>query len=259
MSSISTEIKNHVLHIGLNRPNKLNAFTVEMLNELAEAFTELEDNPELRCAVFFAHGKHFTAGLDLANVTPHIEAGNHLFPNHLVDPLQVNLKARPRTKPVVIAVQGYCLTIALEFILAADICVAQDNATFGQIEIKRGIFPFGGATIRMQQRVGWGNAMRYLLTGDMFDAKEALRIGFVQEVVSENPVLKATEIAETIAQQAPMGVQSTIVSARQTIREGEEAAKAGLIAEAMRLMASEDAAEGLASFVERRAAVFVGK
>ena len=259
MNTIALEVRNHVLHIGLNRPKKLNAFTVEMLTELAEAFTILEDDDNLRCAVFYANGKHFCAGLDLANVTPHIKAGNHLFPDGKVDPLQVNLKGRPRTKPVVMAVHGYNLTIAMEFILATDICIAQDNAKFGQIEVKRGIYPFGGATIRMQQRCGWGNAMRYLLTGDMFDAQEALRIGFVQEVVSENPVARATEIAENIAKQAPLGVQGTLISARKTIQEGEEEAKKHLISDAIRLMNSEDAAEGLKSFVERREAKFIGR
>ena len=84
---------------------------------------------------------------------------------------------RKRTKPLVVAVNGKCLTVGIELILAADICIAAEDATFAQIEIKRGIFPFGGATLRFPERAGWGNAMRWLLTGDEFDAKEAFRIG----------------------------------------------------------------------------------
>ena len=84
---------------------------------------------------------------------------------------------RSRTKPLVAAVHGKCLTLGIELLLASDVRIAAENATFAQIEIKRGIFPFGGATLRFPEAAGWGNAMRWLLTGDEFDAKEALRIG----------------------------------------------------------------------------------
>src|SRR5207253_9310001 len=98
-----------------------------------------------------------------------------------MDPLVI---PGPRlTNPIISAVQGICLTIGIELMLAADIRVAASNARFAQIEIKRGLYPFGGATIRFARETGWGNAMRYLLTGDEFNAAEAHRIGLVQEVV----------------------------------------------------------------------------
>ena len=90
---------------------------------------------------------------------------------------------RIRTKPLVCAVQGICFTLGIELMLAADIVVAADDCRFAQIEVKRGIMPAGGATVRMVERAGWGNAQRYLLTGDEFGSAEALRLGFVQEVV----------------------------------------------------------------------------
>src|SRR5438874_5043867 len=103
--------------------------------------------------------------------------------------------------------------------------IVASNARFAQIEIKRGLFPFGGATIRLPREVGWGNAMRYLLTGDEFDAAEALRIGMVQEVVEHGTqVERAVAIAEVIAAQAPLGVYATLASSRLALSAREESA-----------------------------------
>lgn len=255
MDFIKTKIVDHVLLIELYRNEKMNAFTFQMLQELANAFTMLEDDKNLRCGFLHSKGDYFTAGLDLADVAKHVAKGATLFGDTVVDPVQ--LMGRKRTKPVVVAVQGYALTIAIELILANDICIAAKGTTFGQIEIKRGIFPFGGATIRFAQRCGWGNAMRYLLTGDKFDENEALRIGLIQEI-AENPFETGLAIATTIAKQAPLGVQATIVNATKTFEEGFESAKADLMPILHKLMQSQDAQEGIQSFLERRDANFTG-
>ncbi|HMQ05412.1 MAG TPA: crotonase/enoyl-CoA hydratase family protein [Pyrinomonadaceae bacterium] len=259
-NKISVERRGHLLLIGLNRPAKRNAFDLEMLDQLAAAYTRLEDDPDVRCGVLYAEGEMFTAGLDLANVGPKVvETGNLNYPSGSVDPLGVG-GGRDRTKPLVVAVQGKCLTIGIELMLAADIRIASENATFGQIEIKRGIFPFGGATIRLPQAAGWGNAMRWLLTGDEFDAPEALRIGLVQEVTRNGEQLdRAIEIAETVARQAPLGVRATIVSARKAQIEGAATAVAALTPQILELFGTEDAKEGVASFIERREGNFVGR
>jgi enoyl-CoA hydratase/carnithine racemase len=255
-SRISLEKRGHLLLIGLNRPKKMNAFDVAMLKELAAAFERMEKDDDVRCGVVFAHGEHFTAGLDLANVAPMVQQGTPLYGGEAVDPWGVH--GRRRTKPTVIAVHGRCLTLGIELCLGQDIVVASKDTRFAQIEIKRGIFPFGGATFRLVQTAGWGNAMRWLLTGDEFGADEAHRIGLVQEVVAAGEQLaRAVAIAETIAAQAPLGVRATIASARQTLVE--EAAAAALLPEVQRLMGSADAREGLMSFLERRAAKFEGK
>ncbi|MDC0719356.1 crotonase/enoyl-CoA hydratase family protein [Nannocystis bainbridge] len=254
---LSTQTHGHVQMIGLDRAAKRNAFDLAMLRQLAEAFTEFEDDPQLRCAVVFAHGDHFTAGLDLAEVGPAVARGELLFPPGAVDPL--GLHGRVRSKPVVLAVQGFCLTLGIELMLAADIRIAASDARFGQIEIRRGIFPFGGATLRLPQVAGWGNAMRWLLTGDNFDAAEALRIGLVQEVVAPGEqVQRALEIATTIAAQAPLGVRATLSTARTTVERGPEAALATMMDDVRAIMGSDDAREGMQSFVERRAARFSG-
>lgn len=259
-SRISIEQRGQILLIGLNRPAKRNAFDRQMLDELAMAYAQLEDSDDIRCGVLFAEGEMFTAGLDLAALAPNIAAsGEFPYPENSIDPLNL-YGERTRTKPLVAAVHGKCLTVGIELLLATDVRIASENATFAQIEIKRGIFPFGGATLRFPQVAGWGNAMRWLLTGDEFDASEALRIGLIQEVVEHGKHIdKAIEIAETISRQAPLGVRATIVSARKLQREGFDAAAKDLMPQVMKLFASEDAREGVQSFIERREGNFKGK
>ena len=256
--TLTVETRGHVLLVGLARVAKRNAFNLQMLRELAVAYDRLEDDPELRCLVLFAHGDHFTAGLDLGEVGPHVAAGGGIHGDGGVDPL--DLVGRRRAKPVVMAVQGYCYTIGVELALAADVVVASRDARFTQYEVRRGIMPFGGATLRFAQVAGYQNAMRYLLTGDVFDADEARRIGVVQEVTDPGAqVARAAALAESIARQAPLAVQAARASAKLAQEHGHAAALAGLMPMARALMASEDAAEGLRSFVERREADFRGR
>jgi enoyl-CoA hydratase/carnithine racemase len=255
---VRVDTRDYLHLIGLDRSDKRNAFDLRMLRELAEALTAYEDDAEARCAVLYGEGDHFTAGLDLAEVGPAVKSGAALFPAGSVDPL--GLYGRVRHKPLVMAVSGYCLTIGIELCLAADIRVAAADTRFGQIEINRGIFPFGGATIRLPQIAGWGNAMRWLLTGELFDAEEARRIGLVQEVVPAGQQRDAAiAIARTIATRAPLGVRATLESARTTLHGGPDAAAQDLLRQARALMDSEDALEGLRSFMERRDASFRGR
>lgn len=259
-TTITTERRGHVLLIGLNRADKRNAFTLEMLDELALAVGTLEDDPELRCGVLFAHGDHFTAGLDLGNVSPKLQAeGSLSTPEGGRQPWR--LDGEPYTTPLVCAVQGWCLTIGIELMLASDVRVAASNTRFKQLEVQRGIYPFCGATLRMPREAGWGNAMRWLLTGDEFDAAEAHRMGLVQEVVEPGQELeRAIWLAERIANvAAPLGIRETLLSAQAAIPAAEREAATGLQRAAIPLMQSEDGAEGLNSFLERREARFTGR
>lgn len=256
---IITERRGNVLLIGLNRPEKRNAADFALLQQLALAYGELERDPELRVAVVHAVGDHFTAGLDLADIGPRLGPdGLDVVPPGGIHPWQV--AGQSLTKPVVIAVQGTCLTLGIELILASDIAVAAESTQFGQIEVSRGILPFGGATIRFPRAVGWGNAMRWILTGDMFDATEAHRIGLVQEVVPDGTQLdRALELAGRIAAQAPLAVQATLANARKAVRDGDAAAEADLQPGLARLAASEDARIGMEAFLTRQPATFVGR
>ena len=260
MTYVSTELQDHVLLIGLNRPEKRNAFTSTMISQLADAYERLEEDEQIRCGVLFAHGDHFTAGLDLVEITPKIMQGASFIDEDKIDPWGVYSKKK-RTKPVVVAVNGMCLTLGIELALAGDIIVASSDAQFAQIEIKRGIYAFAGASIRMVERVGRGNAMRYLLTGDTYSAETAYRIGMVQEITKPGEALsKAKEIAETIAKQAPLGVRQIMVTADMATTQAlPEGISAHFLNTIRQLMQSEDGKEGFKSFMERRDAVFVGR
>jgi enoyl-CoA hydratase len=250
---ITVEQRGQVLLVGLRRVDKRNAFDLQMYAELGQALGDLHRNADLRCGLLFAHGNHFTGGIELPQWLPFFRDGRWApLPEGAVDPLALD-PARTLAKPLVIAVHGWCLTIGIELMLAADIRVAADNTRFAQIEVKRGIYPIGGATVRMYQEIGWGNAMRILLTGDEFSAQDALRVGLVQEVVPTGSQLaRALEIADTISRQSPVGVQATLASARLARAEGERAAIARFLPDMQQAIASDDAVEGLAAFLERR-------
>jgi enoyl-CoA hydratase len=144
--------------------------------------------------------------------------------------------------------------------LAGDIVVAADDCRFCQMESKRGIAPLGGAHFRFITRTGWGNAMYHLMLCDEFSSAEAYRIGLVQEVVpAGQQVERAMELARIIARNAPIGIQVTKEAGRKFIEAGERAAVAAVPAIRERVMNTADAAEGIKSFVERRAAVFTGR
>ena len=255
---IKVERRGHVLLIGIDRPEKRNGFTPKMFEELAKAYTLLETAPDLFCGLLYAEGAHFTAGLDMPKIVPLRQAGLPLIPNGEVDPF--SLREPLRKKPVVIALNGICFTVAVELMLASEVAVAADNCRFSQLEVKRGIMAGCGATIRMVERAGWGNAMKILLTGEEFTAQEALRLNFVQEVVPAGEEFgRALAIAETIAEQAPLAVQATMENARLSLGQGWLAAYSKIQATQKILYNTEDAKEGVQSFVEKRAARFVGR
>ncbi len=260
-TAVTLERRGHVLMIGLNRPEKRNAFNLALIDQLAAAYYELENDDAIRCGVLFGHGDHFTGGLDLAEVGPLVREGRleeaFAGPGRS-DPWR---KDNVWTTPLVAAVQGWVMTLAIELLLAADIRIAAPNARFAQLEIRRGIYPFGGATVRLPRDAGWGNAMRWLLTGEDYDAAEAHRIGLVQEVVAPGRELdRALELAEMVAEKsAPLGVKATLASAHRARIEGETAAFERLDPDMAELFDTEDGREGLRSFIERREARFVGR
>jgi enoyl-CoA hydratase len=256
---LTIERRGHLLLMGINRPDKRNSFNLAVIDQLAAAYHEVETDDDIRCGVLFAHGEHFTAGLDLAEVGPAVVKGNAVpaGPGR-ADPWR---RHAPWTTPIVAAVQGWVMTLGIELLLAADVRIAASDAVFTQMEVNRGLYPFGGSTIRLPQEAGWGNAMRWLLTGDQFDAHEAYRLGLVQEVVEPGRQLeRALELAEAIAtRSAPLGVKATLASAHRARLEGEKTALGRLEADAVSLFGTDDGREGLQSFLERRDARFTGR
>jgi enoyl-CoA hydratase/carnithine racemase len=252
--TISTEKHGPLLLIGINRPAKYNGFTPRMFRELAQAYTRLDDEEGLRVGVLHAFGSHFTAGLDLPAIAPLMKRGEKAVPAGLVEPVDLGTPGlRRRRKPLVAAVKGITYTLGIELMLAADVVVAADNCRFSQLEVKRGIMATGGATLRMTERAGLGNALLRLLTGDEFGAGEALRLNFVQKVVPAGEELdEALRIAGAIAAQAPLAVAATRLNALKAVEEGPIAAMQEFIEVQQRLANSEDAAEGVRSFMEKR-------
>lgn len=254
-NNIHSEIIGRTLKIVVDRQDKMNAFTPDMMTDLGAALTELEENPDLWTGVLAFAGKHTTAGLDMPlffgpDAKPVPDTGN-------VDPFGMRRKG---TKPIICAVQGKCLTIGIEIMLASDIVIAASDAKFCQMESKRGIAPFGGAHFRYVARAGWGNAMYHLMMCDEFTAARALDIGFVQEVVEPGTQIeRALEIAAIINRNAPLGIQEMKKSAMTFVEDGEDAAIALVPAMRKRLFETEDSREGIRSFVERREANFKGR
>jgi enoyl-CoA hydratase len=259
LDTVTLERDGHVLLIGLNRPHKRNAFNQAMLTDLARAYGLLESDASVRAGVLFAHGDHFTGGLDLVDVGPNIASGDLPLPADGRDPWRLD---GSWTTPLIAVAHGWCMTLGIELLLAADVRIAATGTRFAQLEVQRGIYPFGGATLRLPREAGWGNAMRWLLTGDEFDAAEAHRIGLVQEVADDAAaaLTVAREIAHTIAgRAAPLAVRATLASAHLARDRGDAAAIERLRPEVAALFATADAAEGVQSFIERRQAQFQGR
>jgi enoyl-CoA hydratase/carnithine racemase len=253
--AIRTDVDDRIFRITVDNVAKKNAFTPDMMARLSDAFTAFDRDEACWVAVLSFAGEHTTAGLDMPKFFgPNREPRDSPAGN--IDPFALK---RRTLKPVVAAVQGLCLTIGIEMMLAADIVVAADSARFCQMESKRGIAPLGGAHFRFLTRTGWGNAMYHLMLCDEFDAQRALQIGLVQEVVpAGQQVERAMELARQIARNAPIGLRAMKEAALRYIQVGEAMAIAALPTIHERVMGTEDAKEGIRSFVERRQAQFQG-
>lgn len=253
------DISEHIVTITFNRPEKLNALDPDSYHLLAQTLYKLQHDNELRVAVIQANGKHFTAGLELDKWAPIFAAGKmpELAENE-IDPY--GLQGERLTKPVIMATQGICYTSGLELLLNTDIRIATADARYAQLEVQRGIYPCGGGTIRLPEAIGWGNAQRYLLTGDEFSAEQALQWGLIQEIVDVDKLhQRARELATKIAKAAPLGVQAALKSSKVSRYQDQQAAIAEVFNDMPAVMTSEDAREGVTSFLERREAVFTGK
>ena len=246
-----------VLLLGIDRPQAQNRMGPAILIGLGKGLYNLEHDDELRVAVIHGVGPDFCLGVDLPAFAAAQAAG--ILPPK--DPDYINpLGLRPpyRSKPVVVAVQGGTKYAGHELFLASDIRVAAADSVFSQGEVARGIFPGGGATVRLTREVGWANAMRYMLTGDEWGADEARRLGLVQEVTEPGKQLdRAVAIATKIAANAPLGVRATLASAHQAIAS-EDAAFVALQTDFPKILQSNDAKEFQKALREGRRPDFHG-
>lgn len=253
------DISEHIMTITFNRPKMYNPLDPESYFILASALYQLQHDKELRVAVIQATGKHFTSGLELEKWAPFFAQGK--FPDLSKDQLDpYGLTGEVLTKPVIMAVQGLCYTSGLELLLNTDIRIATPDTRFAQLEVKRGIYPCGGGTVRLPQEIGWSNAQRYILTGEEFTAHQALGWGMIQELVELDQLHdRARELAKKITKVAPLGVQSALRSSKESRVNGQKVALGNVFVDLPSIMKSEDAREGVNSFLERRDAIFTGK
>jgi enoyl-CoA hydratase len=252
------EKRGAILLIGINRPEVQNRIEVPTFLAIGRAYWQLDHDDELRAGVLFAHGPDFSPGLDPASWAEGMRAGTFAGPlSEFVNP--VGTTKPYRQKPVVVAVHGKTQLLGHELFLAADIRVAASDTRFAQAEAARGVYPGGGGVVRFTREAGWGDAMRYMLTGDEWSAEEARRMGLVQDVTEPGRELdRALEIAAKVAANAPMGVRAVLASAHQSL-ESEDAALAATFPMFARLMQSEDRQEFARALKEQRAPIYRGR
>jgi enoyl-CoA hydratase/carnithine racemase len=244
----------HVALVRLNRPEALNALPVPLRQELAAAFTALAADPGIRAVVLTGNDRAFAAGADLAEMADLDVAGA------LARPIwALSAPIRDFPKPLVAAIEGWCLGGGLELALLADILVAGATARLGLPEIKVGVLPGNGGTQRLPRLVGRPAAMLMLLTGEPVEAPRALAMGLVSEVLPEGESLaRAVAIAARIAAMPPLAASLI----KDLVRDGAEASLPAALAMERRAMAllfaTDDRREGVAAFLEKRPPRFTG-
>lgn len=259
-ATISVERRDDIALVGLNRPFIQNRLDPPTRVRLAEVFYEYEHDSSLRAAVLFGHGENFSRGIDVDASQAALIAGRRtLTGTNVIDALG---NAPPhRTKPLVVVVHGDTWNLGHELYLAGDIRIAAANTRFGQDENTHGRFPGGGATVRFVRDAGWGNAMRYMLTGDHWSAEESYRMGITQQI-APTP-LEALEagiaMARKIAACAPLSIRATLASAHHVIDPEEADALSKLGAQYTALYRTEDFLEGRRAEAEGRPPKYQGK
>jgi enoyl-CoA hydratase len=247
-----------VLTIGIDRSEAQNRIDIETFSALGQAYHAFEHDDDLKVAVLHGRGADFSQGLDPVSWGAALRNGPFQPPPYFIDPVATS--GPERTKPLIVAVHGRVTRIAHEMFLAADLRIAAQDTVFNQGEVAAASFPGGGATVRFVREAGWGNAMRYMLSGDDWRVEEAWHMGLVQIVTPLGQQLdRAVELAKQVASYAPLGVQALLGSARRAVREGERVALLTLQPEFGRLSRSEDRQEYFRALREKRSPVYVGR
>lgn len=248
-----------ILLIGIDLRGSQNRIDPSTFIGLGRAYHLLDHDQALRVGVLYAQGPDFVSGIDPATWEPVLRAGRFdPGTRAFIDP--VGTVPPRREKPLVVAVQGKTQLVGHELFLAADVRIAASDAVFGQGEVTRGHFPAGGGTIRFVREAGWGNAMRYMLTGEHWSAQDAYRMGTLQEIADtqQGALDRAVAIANRIAACAPLGVRTTLESAHLAIDSVEEGAFSQLAAQYGALFRTHDFVEGLTAAKEKRAPIYRG-
>lgn len=269
MSDVVTfERKDHVALITLNRPEARNAISPEMLVRLADTWTAVRDDPDIRVAVVTGAGdKAFCSGADLGRFIPLMSrarpAEDEWDRRLLADGEMLGrglLRTFDVVKPVIAAINGHAIAGGMELAQGTDLRVASESAKLGVQEVKWAIFPGGGSTVRLPRQIPYARAMELLLTGDLITAAEALELGFLNRVVPQADVLPtALDLAERIAANGPIAVQAIRRSARACLGRPEGEAMHIESEMAAPVFRTEDAREGPLAFMQKRKPIFQGR
>jgi enoyl-CoA hydratase len=276
MPHLLVERDGHVMVVTMNRPERRNALSPEMMAGMAAAWDEANADPDVRVVVLTGAGGCFCAGADLAAMSEQApgdafaaaEAGDGAAPEDgsgstvaeiadgVIKPL---LKGFLLDKPLVAAVEGPAIAGGTEILQATDVRIAGESARFGVSEVRLGLYPLGGSVVRLRRQIPYTLAADILLSGRHLSAAEALRMGLIGEVVLDGTALdRAREVAGRIAANGPVAVQAVLRALRATEAVPEREAMRIDSQIGMAVFASDDAREGPRAFVEKRAPQFTG-
>jgi len=256
--TLLTDLTDHIFTITINRPDKLNALNRTVIEELSGAINEIYNNAEIKCAIITGSGaKAFVAGADISEFTTLDSKGGKALAQKGQENVFDKIENSP--KAIVAAVNGFALGGGCELAMACHFRLASDNAKFGQPEVNLGLVPGYGGTQRLTQLIGKGKAMELIMTGNLIDANEALRLGLANHVTTpENLLAETKKILQTIISKAPLAIAEAIALVNHAAYGNADGLQKEIEAFG-KLFGTADAKEGAIAFLEKRKANFTGK